>query len=182
MRTSVLGHSTVRSTNPAEFAENRPSFFADPVAWQFAAAIGQALQPHHATVLANPDDVAIITMSEHATLLTMQAVATTAQRGRVSPLRFAGSNPGATTGLPCIRWGLRGPSLALSTTPAAAAPTALTVADSWLTRGLARFLVLAGHTLDDTGTHEVQCVVARHPLTTHDIHPLITGRGAADAG
>ncbi|MGP4016049.1 beta-ketoacyl synthase N-terminal-like domain-containing protein [Saccharopolyspora sp. 5N708] len=180
--TSVLGHCTLRSTNPTEFAHNRPSLFADPIAWQFTAAIGQALQPHRDLVLANRDHVATITMSEHATLHTMRSVATAAQRGRISPLRFAGANPATITGLPCIRWGLRGPSLALSTDPTTATSAALTVAHSWLTRGLARYLVLAGHRIDNAGVHEIRCVVAAHPLNTRDIHPLIVGNGAEDVG
>ena len=48
---------------------------------------------------------------------TLTAIAGTAARGFVSPLRFAGANPGVLAGLACIRWKLRGPSLTFAMAP-----------------------------------------------------------------
>ncbi|MFI6520848.1 beta-ketoacyl synthase N-terminal-like domain-containing protein [Spirillospora sp. NPDC050679] len=159
---ALLGTSVLEAADPAGFAENKPSFYADPAAWMIASAVERALdEPSadvRAAVLARPDRVATIVTCAAASLPAARAIARTAGRGRVSPLRFAGANPGILAGLTCIRLGLRGPSLVLDGDPDRTAPTALTVARDWLRRGRARHVVLAtyaGH----PGGHTVACAL-----------------------
>ncbi|MCC3772573.1 polyketide synthase, partial [Streptomyces sp. UNOC14_S4] len=86
----------------------------------------------------------IVVMSATGSEQTMRVIARSVPRSRVSPLRFAGANPGVLAGLSALRHGLRGPSLLLAMHPDAATPVALTVIDGWLADGQARHVLLAG--------------------------------------
>lgn len=143
--------------DPAQCADNRPSFYADPVAWLVTRAVEQALDGP-----LERDQVAVLVMSGTTTRPTMAGIADKAARGRVSPLRFAGANPGILAGLTCIQWGFTGPSLVLANDPADALDTAAAVVDLWLDSGQARHVVCVGHRADPNG-HRVRCVVVGLP-------------------
>lgn len=153
-----MGHGTARAADPAAFAHNSPSLFADPVAWLVSAAVEKCAH----LVAGAPDRVGVIAVSEFATLVTMRAIARTASKGRMSPLRFAGANPGALAGLTCLRWGFRGPAMTLSMNPVDGVDTALVLANGLLSSGAAEHMVLATHTV--AGEHTAHCVVVCRPV------------------
>lgn len=142
--TRVLGSATVTVEDPAEHSVNKPSFYADPAAWLVAETVDRALAHCDEPVLDAADDTGIVVMSATGSERTLRAIARSVPRSRVSPLRFAGANPGVLAGLPALRHGLRGPSLLLARDPDAATPVALTMIGGWLANGHARHVLLAG--------------------------------------
>lgn len=151
------------TTHPDEFSQNRSSLYADPVAWLATAVVDQALRHEEqadslGSVLDLPEQVGVIAVSNHCTIETMRSVATAAPRGRVSPLQFAGANPGSLAGLVCMRWKFRGPTLALSMNLADGVPAALVAATAWLQRGHAARVILLTHAVAG-GRHTARCVV-----------------------
>jgi hypothetical protein len=121
---------------------NGPSFYADPAAWLVVAAITDALG---STTLSDVDDTGVIVVSAEGSARTMGDIAAAVERGRVSPLRFAGSNPAILAGLACIVWKLRGPSILLAMRPAAGLDVAGALARAWLRDGQAHQVIVAAH-------------------------------------
>lgn len=174
MTGAIIGYGTVRHPDPAHFAHNQPSFFADPVAWMVHAAVDQAVSGCAPELKTARDNVGVIVISEFATLITMRAVARTAARGRVSPLRFAGAGPSALTGLTCIRQRFRGPSLTLSMCPGDGTEPAAVVAGGWLSSGVASHVVLGAHLVSDASIHVGTCVIIRSPVEPGELRRLLT--------
>ncbi|GAA3452396.1 hypothetical protein [Dactylosporangium matsuzakiense] len=143
-------------------ARNAPSFFVDPAGWLVNTAVSGALQTTGAlpTTAIEPDEVAVIVVSDICSATTMASIAASAERGVVSPLRFAGANPGVLAGLPCIRGKLRGPSLTLTMPPDEGLPVAAVVAAGWLRDGHARHVVLATYAIE-AGRPVARCAVVR---------------------
>jgi hypothetical protein len=139
----VIASGTARPADPAQVSRNAPSFFADPAGWLVAAAVEDALSNCPQQILSVPDQVGVVVLGDEGPARTMRDIARTARTGLVSPLRFAGTNPGILAGLPCIRWKLRGPSLNLSMRPAAGIDTAAIVASAWLRSGQADYVIVA---------------------------------------
>jgi 3-oxoacyl-(acyl-carrier-protein) synthase len=125
------------------------SFYADPVAWLVVDAVEAALRDAGDQVRAAVTETGVLSMSSEATRHTMRQLARSA--GRVSPMKFAGASAGSITGVPCIVFGLRGPSLVLSMSPAAGRAVARLVARSWLAAGNCRYVVLNEHESVATG-------------------------------
>ncbi len=142
---AVVGSGTAAATDPTRYARNSSSFFVDPAGWLVAAAVEEALDGCPEPVLSVPDRVGVVVLSDDGPAATMRAIAGTAGRGLVSPLRFAGANPGVLAGLPCIRWRLRGPSLTFAMEPDAAISAAQVVAAAWLYGGQAAYVLIASH-------------------------------------
>ncbi|MFI7702664.1 hypothetical protein [Nonomuraea sp. NPDC049480] len=159
MEPVIVAHGEASAADPAEFSENRPSFFADPIAWLVAAAVERALDG----VRLEPSAAGIVVMSDAAALPTSRVIAGEARRGRVSPLRFAGANPGILAGLSCVRWGLRGPSLVLAGAFPKVADTGFAVARGWLQDGHARHVVCATYRTAPADGHTAGCVVLGVP-------------------
>ncbi|ORT56735.1 beta-ketoacyl synthase N-terminal-like domain-containing protein [Streptomyces sp. CB03238] len=177
--------------DPRAGSANRPSFYADPVAWLTTSTVARALRAEGAGILHTPDEVGVIAMSETCTRPTMETIAGAAGRSRVSPLKFAGANPGLLAGLPCIQWTFRGPSLVFAMAPDTAADTALSVAEHWLSSGQARYAVCVAHAVRD-GAHHTRCVIlggphasdagpAAHASSPARIRALLAEPGAAAA-
>ncbi|MFJ9613962.1 polyketide synthase [Streptomyces noursei] len=142
--TRVLGSATVVAEDPAAYTRNKPSFYADPAAWLVAETVDRALAGCAEPLGDATDDTAILVMSATGSERTIRRIADSVPRSRVSPLRFAGANPGVLAGLPALRHGLRGPSLLLAAHPDTAAPVAFTVIAGWLADGHARHAILVG--------------------------------------
>nr|WP_176573594.1 beta-ketoacyl synthase N-terminal-like domain-containing protein [Nonomuraea pusilla] len=162
-RSAVVGHGELLSEDPAARSADRPALYADPVAWLVAGAVEAVLDESGCgpDVLAARNDVAVIVLTGTQPLPTSSALAAqVAAQGRVSPRRFAGANPGILAGLTCIRWGLRGPSLVLAAADDGAVDAALTVAESWLGSGQARYVIAVRHQTH-SGGHTVRCAVLR---------------------
>lgn len=157
---TALAYGVASTDMPARVVGNGPSFYADPAAWLVVAAVRAALADGASAVCSTSDTVGIIVVSNTGPITTMRDIARSARSGRVSPLRFAGSNPGILAGLPCITWKLRGPSLTLSMDPLAGLVAAPPVAVGWLRTGQARTVIMAVHTPVGTG-QEVRCAVVR---------------------
>lgn len=138
------------------------SFYADPVAWLVVDAVQAALDEAGAEVRDAGAEVGMVSVSDTATQLTMRQMVAGIGRGRVSPLRFAGANPGSIAGLPCIVFGFRGPSLVFSMPPDAARPVTTEVARSWLATGGCRYVIVNEHEVRADGGHAVRSVIVRH--------------------
>ncbi|MFD6565081.1 hypothetical protein [Micromonospora profundi] len=155
---ATLGAATVHGMD----GPSRPrgvAFYADPVAWLVADAVGTALDAAGVQGPTAGTDVGMVAVSEHATGHTMREVAhAVRERGRVSPLRFAGAAPGSVAGLACIVHGLRGPSLLLSMSPGAARPAVAVLAGAWLGASCTQ-VVVAEHRRHPSGLHRVNTVV-----------------------
>jgi hypothetical protein len=178
MTPGVLGHGVVCGPDPAAFARNGPSLFADPVAWLVCDAVDRAVEESRQDLAGLRDQVGIIAVSEFATLGTMRSIAHTARNGRVSPLRFAGSNPGALAGVPCLSRGFRGPSLTLSMSPADGVEPAVAIASGLLSSGAASHLILAAHTVGVE--HVARCVIVDEtvdPCGWLEVRRLLTAEG-----
>ncbi|WP_053666612.1 hypothetical protein [Streptomyces sp. MMG1121] len=160
---AATGYGEVLTTTLAEHTHNGSSLFADPVAWLMAEAVARAVEDCPADLAAAGDHVAMIAISDVCTLDTMRTIARATPRGRLSPLKFAGANPGSVAGLPCIRGGFRGPTLTLSMPPEAALPAALAMAEGWIARGSARFVLVGAHRVDGDAHGARACVLQSPP-------------------
>ncbi|MCK7624963.1 polyketide synthase [Streptomyces sp. RS10V-4] len=144
----TTGYGEVLTTDPHSHSRNGSSLFADPVAWLMTEAVARAAADCDTDLTAAGDHVGLIAISDLCTMDTMRTIARATPRGRLSPLKFAGANPGSVAGLPCIRHGFRGPTLALAMPPAPALPAALAMAEGWIARGSARHVLIAAHRRD----------------------------------
>ena len=157
-----LARADVVCADPEAFSRNTPSLYADPVAWLAVETARRALD-QAPDVLDAREDTAVLAVSEYGTLDTMRGIAVRVRAGRVSPLRFAGANPGLLAGAVCLQWQLRGPSLTLTMPPELGAATAEAVACGWLRQGLARHVLLLTHELRGA-EHAASCrVLGRRP-------------------
>jgi hypothetical protein len=159
----IVGHGRVEITDLSTIRQRNASFYADPVAWLTVSALEQALEQADSSpdITARGTEVGVLAVSDHATLHTMRTVAAGTARGRVSPLRFAGANPGSLAGLSCITFGFHGPTLMLSMSPKAAESVVIHVVSSWLDSGC-RYVVVNEHTVDSSGNHIVTSTIVRH--------------------
>jgi 3-oxoacyl-(acyl-carrier-protein) synthase len=151
---TLLGRGEATLTDDLAARHSRPSFYADPAAWlaveAVAAALDQAaLDQAAAAVTAAAEEVGVLAVSATATTHTMRGIRRTAATGRVSPLRFAGANPGSLAGLVCLQYGFRGPSLTLSMHPDQAWPVP-TIRRDWL-HGPCRYVITVTHRHDPHG-------------------------------
>ncbi|MGW7489009.1 hypothetical protein [Streptomyces sp. NPDC054786] len=172
----AAGYGEVVTTTPAGHSRNGSSLFADPLAWLMAEAVERAADDCGTDLSAVGDQVGMVAISDACTLETMRAIAKATPRGRLSPLKFAGANPGSVAGLPCIRNGFRGPTLTLSMSPAPALPSALAMAEGWIARGSARYVLIGSHRRDGD-VHGARCYVLQssptpEPYTEPDLSRL----------
>lgn len=158
----VLAGGTATASELGGQGQRAASFYADPVAWLVVDAVRDALGALNGSGAAVRDGgaaVGVLSVSELCTLHTMRLMAGGIRRGRLSPLRFAGANPGAIAGLACIVFGFRGPSLVLSMPPVTARPVTALVARSWLEGGGCHYVVANEHEQRADGTHVVRSAV-----------------------
>ncbi|GAA3367367.1 hypothetical protein GCM10017744_079230 [Streptomyces antimycoticus] len=170
---AVVGHGDASREQLTAVRSRIPSLYADPLAWLVADAVENALPECPADVLACREDVAVILVSAHCTLHTMDAVARSLPAPRVSPLRFAGASPGSAGSLLCLLHGFKGSSLTFSMTPEDGLPAARTVARSWLRSGAAPYVVLCAHQMHEGQGHSVRCAV---------LAPAVSVAHAGDVG
>jgi 3-oxoacyl-(acyl-carrier-protein) synthase len=135
--------------------------YADPASWTVAAAVENALAACGPDRRPTADDrIGMITVSGSGTLETMRSQAErVAAQGKISPIRFAGGNPAAMAGVPCLVFGFHGPSLVLSMPVAAGAEPADLLASTWLRTKRARFVVVAAHQAVAADTHRARALV-----------------------
>jgi hypothetical protein len=153
----VIASSEILCADPNQFSRNKSSNYADPVAWLAVEAARRALANMPADLGAQ-DDTAVLAISAQCTIGTIHDIAARAQSGLLSPLHFAGANPGSLAGLVCMNWQFRGPSLALTMPPASGIGTALIVSRNWLRLGQARYVLIIAHEVGAAG-HVASCSV-----------------------
>ena len=73
----------------------------------------------------------------------MAEVQAEGNRGFSLPMHYAAASPGTLVGVPCIAFGLRGPTMNLIMPPQGGIPVALTLCAGWLARKAAKFIVVA---------------------------------------
>lgn len=110
----------------------KASLYADPLSWLVFEAVERAVADYGEELLSEREDVGHIVISDHCTTHTMGSIGAEIPRGRISPLRFSGANPGSICSLPSQFLGFSGPSMTLSMPPEKGSPTAVTIARSWL--------------------------------------------------
>jgi hypothetical protein len=137
---------------------SKRSMFADPAAWLVVAAVEDAIATLRDELTEAAPDVGVICVSQECTLHTITAIGRDVPNGRVSPMRFAGANPGTMSSLPCIAFGFGGPTLVFAMEPDVAAPAVATVARSWLRAEIAKYVLLCSHTAGPKG-HVARCDV-----------------------
>jgi hypothetical protein len=126
--------------------------FADPAAWTTATAVARALAGIDDLLTEWRHEVGMIAISDQGPAAAMTKVQTDGATGFSSPLHYAASSPGTLVGVSCIAFGLRGPTLNLTMPPRDGFSIALMMCAAWLERKAARFMVVATHRADDSGS------------------------------
>ncbi|MEV6447954.1 hypothetical protein [Amycolatopsis sp. NPDC051716] len=155
---ALLAKGSATAKTLSDVRGSKRSMFADPAAWLVAAAVEDAIEGMRAELTAAASEVGVICVSRHCTVHTISAIGRGVPDGRVSPMRFAGANPGAMSSLPCILFGFGGPTLVFTMDPEAAAPAVASVARAWLRDGSARYVLVCSHTAGAEG-HVTRCEV-----------------------
>jgi hypothetical protein len=122
-------------------SRNRPSFYADPLAW----AIADFVEPFMQGRSGDGVSTGLIVVSDICSLRTIQTLSATAAKGSVSPLRFAGASPSIVAGLAALCHGLRGPTIVLTMRPAAAHRAASAQIRFWLRDSRVSAAILVAH-------------------------------------
>jgi hypothetical protein len=131
-------------------ARNRPSFYAPPLAWAAAHFADRLIRDEGGIV---PLRTGMIVVSDECSLETIRELSSTAARGAVSPLRFAGASPSIVAGLPALEQGIRGPTLCLTMPPKHAPRAVAAIVDHWIRYGnIVSAVVIAHHKLGN-GDH-----------------------------
>jgi len=117
--------------------------YADPAAWVTATAVANAVDPVREALAAAHDRVGVVVTGADGPVEAMAAMCEAARGGTSSPIRFPASNAGSLAGLTSIAFAFRGPTLMLTMPPARGVPVALLLADAWLKRGVAAYVVVA---------------------------------------
>jgi hypothetical protein len=137
---------------------NRPSFYATPVAWatadfaQLLVSDAGGITPHH---------TGLIVVSDECSLSTIRELSSTAARGCVSPLRFAGASPSIVAGLPALSQGIRGPTLSLTMPPEHASSAILALINCWIRHGNIVAVMVIAHYKQGDRRHLFKGLVAR---------------------
>jgi hypothetical protein len=117
--------------------------YADPASWITATAVADAVAPVREAVMAAHDRVAVVVTSAEGPVEAMAAMCEAARAGSSSPIRFPASNAGSLAGLTSIAFGFRGPTLMLTLPADRGVPVGLLLAEAWLGRRIASYVVLA---------------------------------------
>jgi hypothetical protein len=117
--------------------------YADPAAWITATAVANAMGPLAAAVAAVRGQVGVVVNSAEGPVEAIAAITEAGRAGTSSPIRYPASNPGSLGGLTSIAFGFQGPSLVLTMPAARGVPVGLLLAEAWLRRGVAPYVVVA---------------------------------------
>ncbi|AKQ67325.1 hypothetical protein A176_004237 [Myxococcus hansupus] len=146
------------ATNPYPARVKHAVRYADPLAWAWVLAIGEATEPLGESFRSTVERCALIQVGPEAPPDAMTQTARDALRGFASPLRFPAATPSAPTGLACIVHGIRGPTLTLTMPVADGAGIALALSAAWLSRGVSDY-ALIGTAVTRHGAPYAACVV-----------------------
>lgn len=133
--------------------------YADPMAWAWVLAIGEATAPLGETFRSAVERCSLIQVGPEAPPDAMTQTASDALRGFASPLRFPAATPSAPTGLACIVHGIRGPTLTLTMPVEEGAAIALALSTAWLARGVVDYALIGTAASARHGAPHAACVV-----------------------
>ena len=117
--------------------------YADPAAWTTATAVSNALAGAEEFLAEWRHEIGMIAISDLGPGEAMAEVQAEGSKGFSMPMHYAAASPGTLVGVPCIAFGLRGPTMNLTMTPQEGIPVALTLCAGWLSRKVARCMVVA---------------------------------------
>jgi hypothetical protein len=121
--------------------------YADPAAWITATAVANAIAAAAITtadaVAVAHDRVGVIAISAEGPVEAMAAMCDASKSGSSSPIRFPASNAGSLAGLTSIALGFRGPTLMLTLPGDRGVPVGFLLAEAWLARQVAAFVVVS---------------------------------------
>lgn len=128
---------------PSISSRNGPSFYATPVAWAVAHFTRSLIEAEGDI---EPERTGMIVASDACSLATVRELSRGADRGSISPLKFAGSSPSIVVGLPALEQGIRGPTLCLTMSPEHASEAMLAMIGYWTRyNAIAAVLAIAHH-------------------------------------
>jgi hypothetical protein len=141
----VLGSGEANAPQPDLFDPKARATvrYADPASWTIAAAIAKALAEAKTVADLNPHEVGVISVSDTGPAETIGVVAEAALELASSPLRYPAASPGTMTGVACICFGLRGPTLNITMLPADGVGVAMQISSGWMKRPGARQMIVA---------------------------------------
>jgi hypothetical protein len=138
--------------------QNKPSFYATPVAWA-AANFTQLLINDEGGIV--PQHTGMIVVSDECSLNTIRDLSRTAAQGSISPLRFAGASPSIVAGLPALQQGIRGPTLSLTMPPDHASSAIMAMINHWIRYGNIASVIVIAHYKQDEHSHPFKGLIAR---------------------
>jgi len=133
--------------------------YGDPASWTTATAVARAVASRRDAVLAAHDRVGVIVTSAEGPVEAMAAMCQAAREGSSSPIRFPASNAGALAGISSIAFTFRGPTLMLTLPADRGVPVGLMLADAWIRRGMADYVVVAACGRDGGGKPAARCLL-----------------------
>jgi len=141
----VAGTGQATSHDPSLFeAKIRATVrYADPAAWITANAVKFALDGAEGLLAEWRHKIGIVTIGDQGPGISMARVQADGATGFSSPLHYAASSPGTLVGVPCIAFGMRGPTMNLTMAPRNGIPAALMLCEGWLARKAARLMIVA---------------------------------------
>jgi len=141
----VVGSGEATAHQPSLFeAKIRSTVrYADPAAWITANAVKFALAGAEDLLADWRHEIGIVTIGDQGPGTSMAKVQADGETGFSSPLHYAASSPGTLVGVPCIAFGLRGPTMNLTMAPQDGLPVALMLCEGWLKRKAARLMIVA---------------------------------------
>jgi hypothetical protein len=125
--------------------------YADPAAWTTTAAVMSALAGAEDLLAKWRHEIGMIAISDQGPGGTIAEVLAEGSRGFSQPMHYAAASPGTLVGVPCIAFGLRGPTMNLTMAPRDGIPVALTLCAGWLERKIAKLMVVATCSASSSG-------------------------------
>jgi hypothetical protein len=125
--------------------------YADPAAWTTAAAVRSALAGAEDLLAKWQHEIGLIAISDQGPGGTIAEVLAEGTKGFSQPMHYAAASPGTLVGVPCIAFGLRGPTMNLTMIPRDGIPVALTLCAGWLERKIAKLMVVATCSASSSG-------------------------------
>ncbi|WP_381790201.1 coronafacic acid synthetase [Streptomyces niveus] len=149
---AVVGEGTAAAADLSVVRPRpRASLYADPLSWLVLDAVERAAESYGGELRSAPEGVGHIVVSDQCTAHTMRDIAAEVARGRVSPLRFSGANPGSVLSLTSQLLGFSGPSMTLSMRPERGLVFALALTRLWLHTSSATHVLVTSHRSDAPG-------------------------------
>ena len=147
-------------------ARNKPSFYATPVAWAAANFTQMLIEAEGGIV---PHQTGMLVVSDECSLSTIRDLSSTAARGTISPLRFAGASPSILAGLPALEQGIRGPTVCLTMPPAHALRAIVALTNYWIRYNNIVSVIAIAHFKQDEGKHLFKGLIARSSITLESL-------------